>query len=387
MVNTSIPSGFESIADEMREAHERVTARLRADGYMLQEYPAFDAPGDPHGRAAARAHPMQGILKYHGLADWQWRTAFLPSISVTNDAAYSETLVEFDPDLAADEAELNGAPATGRELQRIQQTLNAVRALAHMSSSARVRSRNVVKGGKAGKGLGTSASGSAALATAALAAAFGPEILQNTRAVTCVSRLRAGSGCRSAAGGVALWLSYPGISHEDSFAIRLDQKGELRDMRLITIPLDSRIGLKTEQAHYDAPRSAWFRHWMRTRPDEIFRAIDAVHAGDWLTLAQQAELDSIALHAVTMTGGNEQKIFAWEPENITLFRMCDDLRAEGISVYFSTDTGPTMVLMLHRDHVATVAARTRSLGFDCVEGNIAPGAHVMQISDFATTQA
>jgi len=351
--------------------------RLRDGGYVVPDYPAFDAPANPRGSAAARAHPMQGILKYHGLADWQWRTAFLPSISVTNDAACSETLVEFDPALAADEAQLNGAPATGRELQRIQQTLNAVRALGRFTSPARVTSRNVIKGGKAGKGLGTSASGSAALATAALAAAFGSDIVQNTRAVTCLSRLLAGSGCRSAAGGVSLWLSYPGIPHEESFAIRLDQKGELRDMRLITIPLDSRIGLKTEQAHDDAPRSPWFMHWMRTRPAEILRAIDAAQSGDWLTLAQQAEQDSIALHAVTMTGGVEQKIFAWEPENITLFRMCDDLRAANVPVYFSTDTGPTMVLMLHRDHVAVVAARVRAFGFDCVEGDIAPGAHLM----------
>lgn len=371
------------LAVEMHAAHERILMRLRDGGYALQEYPAFDSPADPRGRAAARAHPMQGILKYHGLADWQWRTAFLPSISVTNDAAYSETLVEFDPTLKADEARINDAPATGRELQRIQQTLNAVRALGKFTSAARVRSRNVVKGGKAGKGLGTSASGSAALATAALAAAFGPQIVENTRAVTCLSRLLAGSGCRSAAGGVALWLSYPGIPHEDSFAIRLDQKGELRDMRLITIPLDSRIGLKTEQAHDDAPRSPWFQHWMRTRPDDILRAIDAVQAGDWLTLAQQAERDSIALHGVTMTGGVEQKIFAWEPENITLFRMCDDLRAEGVPVYFSTDTGPTMVLMLHRDHVAATAARIRSLGFDCVEGDVAPGAHLIQESQMS----
>ena len=59
------------------------------------------------------------------------------------------------------------------------------------------------------------------------------------------------------------------------------------------------------------------------------------------------------------------------------------LRAEGVPVYFSTDTGPTMVLMLHRDHVVVTAARIRSLGFDCVEGDIAPGAHLIQESQMA----
>ena len=37
------------------------------------------------GSATAKAYTMQGILKYHGLADPQWRTAFMPSISVNNE--------------------------------------------------------------------------------------------------------------------------------------------------------------------------------------------------------------------------------------------------------------------------------------------------------------
>jgi diphosphomevalonate decarboxylase len=371
---TDIPAGFEAIAADMRAVNDGILRHLADAGYVIPDYPSFEHPGNPTGRAAARAHPMQGILKYHGLADWRWRTAFLPSISVTNNAAYSITLVEFDPALTADNVELGGAVATGREHERVQQTLDAVRALARIDSRARVRSRNVIKGGKAGKGLGTSASGSAALAMAAIGAAFGPEVAANTRFVTCLSRLLAGSGCRSAAGGVALWLSYPGIAHEDSFALRLDAAGQLAGMRLITVPLDSRIGLKTEQAHHDAPRSAFFQPWMRARAGEVARAIDAVRRGDWLTLAQQAELDSIYLHGVTMSGGNEQKIFAWEPENLTLFRLCDDLRAQGVPVYFSTDTGPTIVLLVGADDMARVASTVRAAGFDAVEGDIAPGA-------------
>jgi diphosphomevalonate decarboxylase len=380
MTPTAIPPGFEDIAADMRAAHTRIMARLHELGYAIPDYPVFDAPGNPRGRGAARAHPMQGILKYHGLADWRWRTAYLPSISVTNDAAYSLTTVEFDPALPADTVMLGGKTAGGREAERVTQTLDAVRAIARIDSRAAVRSHNVVKGGKAGKGLGTSASGSAALAMAAVIAAFGPEAApqsaaKNGRFVTSLARLLAGSGCRSAAGGVALWLSYPGIAHEDSFALRLDTRNELVAMRLMTIPLDSRIGLKTEQAHHDAPRSAFFKPWMRQREAEILRAIAAAHGGDWLTLAQQAEHDSIYLHGVTMSGGNESKIFAWEPENLTLFRLCDDLRAEGVPVYFSTDTGPTMVLLTAAADMPHIAARVRGLGFDCVEGDIAPGAH------------
>jgi diphosphomevalonate decarboxylase len=382
-MTTNIPRGFKEIAGTMHAANDDILDALHRHGVAFPDYPTFDRPGNPRGAAAAKAHPMQGILKYHGLADWEWRTAFLPSISVTNDAAYSITLVEFDPGLKDDEAIIGGKRATGRDLERVKQSLNAVRNLARIGSHARVRSRNVISGDKTGKGLGTSASGSAALAMAAIAAAFGEEAAANWRFVSAMSRLLAGSGCRAATGGVSLWMSYPGIPHEDSFAVRLDARGQLADMRLVTVPLDSRIGLKTESAHADAPHSPLFKCWMRNRRDEALRCIDAVAAGDWLTVAQMAELDSIALHGVTMTGGNEHKLFAWEPENITLFRACDDLRAEGVPVYFSTDTGPTMVLLTHKRDVDKVAARMRELGFDALEGDIAPGAQLVHVDHAA----
>ncbi len=242
-------------------------------------------------------------------------------------------------------------------------------------------SKNVARGGKTGKGLGTSASGSAALAMAAIAATFGPEATRNTRFVSCMARLLAGSGCRSASGGVSLWLSYPGIDHEDSFAVRLDHNDQLKDARLITVPIDSRIGLKTEMAHVDAPNSPLFRCWMLNRRAEILRCIGAVQAGDWQALGRMAELDSIQLHAVTMTGGEDHRIYAWEPENIALFRACDDLRAEGVPVYASTDTGPTAVLLTHKDHVDRVAERIRRLHIAAgvIEGGIGGPAHLVDV--------
>ena len=152
-------------------------------------------------------------------------------------------------------------------------------------------------------------------------------------------------------------------------------------MRLITVPLDSRLGLRTELAHVEAPKSPLFKTWMLHRRNEILKVLQAVQSGDWLTVAQFAELDSIQLHAVTMTGGVEHKIFAWEPENITLFRACDDLRAEGTPVYFSTDTGPTMVLLTDRNHESRVITRVRELGFDAVAGGIGEGAQLVGLDE------
>ena len=376
---THIPVNFIDTVAPMRAAHDDILNALKQYGITFPDYPRLDQPGNPRGRAAARAHPMQGILKYHGLTDWVWRIAYLPSVSVCNDAAYTLTRVEFDPSLDEDFAVIGGEMAAGRDLERVKQCLDAVRRAANMMTYARVVSKNVARGGRTGKGLGTSASGSAALALAAIAAALGPDAVANTRFVSSMARMLAGSGCRSATGGVSLWFSYPGIDPEDSFAVRLDQRDQLADMRLVTVPIDSRIGLKTEIVHADAPNSPLFKCWMLNRRDETLRCIDAVQRGDWQTVGRLAEMDSIQLHAVTMTGGDDRKIFAWEPENLTLFRACNDLRAEGVPVYASTDTGPTAVLLTHRAHVDHVATRVRALGLDAVEGDIGGPAHLVDV--------
>ncbi|MBP1468990.1 GHMP kinase [Candidatus Chloroploca sp. M-50] len=383
MRHTTIPDGFAELVPAMAVSYRQILHALTDHGVVVAPYPRQLPPTNLHGIAAARAYPMQGVLKYHGLADWQQRIAFLPSISVNNDAAQTVTIVEFDPSLEADTALFGDAPAVGRELERISQILDAVRSLAGVRVAARVTTRNLLKSRVAGKGLGTSAAGAAALAAAAVGALFGPELVANTRFLSCLARLLAGSGCRAAAGGLALWLSYPGLAHEDSFAVRLDGEDQLADVRLITVPIDSRVGLKTEQAHHDAPQSSFFKAWMLSRGDEISECLAAVRRGDWRVVGQFAELDSMRLHGVTMSGSREHKLIGWEPENITLFRMCDDLRTRGIPVYASTDTGPTVVLLTHRDHEDAVVAAVEGLGLglETVRGRIAGPASLLDLDE------
>jgi phosphomevalonate decarboxylase len=378
-VNTRVPQDFADTAAPMAADHAALLQALAARGIPLEDYPRLQGAGQPRGSAAARAFPMQGVLKYHGMSDWDWRIAYLPSISLCNDAGSTLTHVAFDPDLPEDTVFIGGARAAGRDRERVVQSLDVLRRLAGVDSRARVASRNFVRASTFGKGLGTSASASAALAMAAIGALFGPAAAANSRFVSSMARLLAGSGCRSASGGMSLWLAYPGIPHEESYGVRLDRRGELDGVSLITTPIDSRVGLKTEEAHRDAPHSSFFRSWMQSRRDEALACVDAALAGDWQAVGRWAELDSIRLHGVTMSGSMENKIFGWEPENIHLFRMCNQLRAQGTPVYCSTDTGPTAVFITGREHEDAVAAAIEGLGLglEVVRGRVAGPAHLV----------
>ena len=59
-------------------------------------------------KATAIAHPIQGLIKYHGLKDPRLRIPYHDSISVCANAMYTKTTVEFREDLPDDEATING---------------------------------------------------------------------------------------------------------------------------------------------------------------------------------------------------------------------------------------------------------------------------------------
>lgn len=372
-MNTSVPIGFEEISETMKKSNERILNYLSNSGYKIENYPKVPKLAKLEGEGAAVAYPIQGILKYHGLSDWNSRIAYLPSVSLNNDAAKTVTYVKFDPSFKEDKAIINGKNAEGRELERVKQILDFIRKETGTTTKAIVVSKNIVRASKTGKGLGTSASASAALAMAAIEASLGSEYSSNNRYLTTVARYLAGSGCRSATGGISLWLSYPGMNHEDSFAIRLDNKNEFEDLSLITIPVDSRIGLKTEEAHKDAPNSSLFKAWMLDREDKLTDLFEAVNKKDWEKLADMSEKDTFLLHGITSSAGDKYKIIAMEPETITILRSLNDLRKRGIPVYGSVDTGPTPVLITHKDYENEVVKHLASIGFenDVIRGKIA----------------
>jgi hypothetical protein len=120
-------------------------------------------------KAQAIAHTMEGLVKYHGLRDWDLRIPYHDSISVNLQAFTATTEVRFG-NFGRDEAYIDGKPVTGRELERILTVINYIRRLAGIEDNFFMSSQNSIPKG-AVKGLGFSSAGGAALAAAAYKAA------------------------------------------------------------------------------------------------------------------------------------------------------------------------------------------------------------------------
>lgn len=299
-------------------------------------------------KATAVAHPIQGLIKYHGLRKAKLRIPFHDSISVCVGALQTITTVEATKSLQEDLVVINEKKAVDAELDRVEIVLNKLRSATDYAGHFKVASINSIT---SGKGLGFSASGFAALGTAACASVgFDIDYFSLSELV----RLGAGSATRSLAGSFAIWYaSKNGMSYAEPLV-----KPEDVNLGMVLVPIPS--STRTDEAHSEVLSSPLFKARLKYVGQIIREMVTAVAEGDIATIGKLAEEDTLNLHASTMTG--KARMILWEPETLRIIKAIYAMREEGIPVWYSIDTGPSVFANTFTDYVETVADRIRELG-------------------------
>jgi len=300
-------------------------------------------------KARAIAHPIQGLIKYHGLKDETRRIPYHDSISVCVKELHTITTVEFDHRLSDDYIILNKNIAKGKEKERVKIVLNSLRKIAKESAYARVVSENSLI---SGKGLGFSASGFAALG---LAASKALDLDLDYISLSEIVRLGAGSATRSLAGGFALWYAN---KNGKSYAEQLAGPGDI-DLKMIIVPIQS--DLKTDEAHREVPASPLFQARLQYINSILREMRKAIKRKDISIIGRLAEEDTLNLHAITMT--SQSRMVLWEPETVRVIKEVTQLRKEGIPCWYSVDTGPSVFINTYPDHAPYILRRIRELNF------------------------
>ena len=332
-------------------------------------------------KATAVAHPIQGLIKYHGLADPILRLPFHDSISVCTAPLTTRTTIEFG-EFPRDGAAIDRRPVSGRELERILAVVDAVRTRAKIRDRFRMESVNDFP---SNVGLGASASGFAALAMAASKAAGLDLPLEDvsriarlgagsaTRAVPggfSKWRRGAGSASRAVAGGFARWKS--GVSDEDSYAYRV--RGEDLKMGIVVALVPAYK--ETESAHAEAPASPLFPARLAEMPKMLAEMELAIRTRDIGKICALAERDTLLLHGITMTGPRE--LLLWRPETVKVIHAVKRMREEGIPAFFSIDTGATVYVNTFPNRVDAVESRVRDLGIPTIRCHVGGPARALE---------
>ena len=299
-------------------------------------------------RAHAVAHANFALVKYWGKRDASLNLPDVGSISITLDALWTRTEVIPDDSLQCDRFELNGqTDAPGSD--RVAALLGRMRDLAGVETPARVISANNFP---TGAGLASSASGFAALVTAA-DQAYGLGLLPNR--LSALARIGSGSAARSIFGGFV--EMHRGGQSDGSDAVAEPLAGP-DDWPLEVVIAVSDTGRKavgsTEGMQRTAATSPFYAAWVESQPADLARARAAIAARDFDALAEVSEASALAMHGLAMSA--RPGLLYFNATTMECLHRVRQLRADGMGVFFTVDAGPQVKAICRPGTADTVAS-------------------------------
>lgn len=314
---------------------------------------------------SARAYAIQGLIKYHGLKNAKLRIPFHDSISVCMKSLDTVTTVEASNDFGTDRIRINGTVPTSGEEARAKIVVDKLREIAHAETRVHIESKNA---NVRGKGLGFSASGFAALG---LAASKALTLDLKPKELSEVVRLGAGSAARSLVGGFSIWYAN---RNGHSYAEQLAPANSLR-FRTLIVPIPS--PLKTDRVHPDVLTSPFFRARLAYLKGVLRKMRQAIRKKNVAEICQLAEIDTLNLHATTMTGRQETVLVS--PLSISIMDEVRRMREEEhIPAWYSLDTGPSIFINTMPTTASKVEKRIRRIADNVIVSD--PGGQAEIIS-------
>ena len=303
--------------------------------------------------ASAVAHPNIALTKYWGKLEGVHRMPSVPSLSMTLDAMSTTTSVKFDDGLDQDLVILNGSAATDRETRRVSELLDRVRAAAGFVSKARVESANDFP---TASGLASSASGFAALATAAARAAG---LDWDAAKLSDQARRSSVSAARSIFGGFAtLAAGGTGQGALSAEPIEGSMDWQVAISVVVTTLKQKEVG-STEGMAHTTTTSPYYRAWVENAPRLFERARRAVMARDLEALGVVAEESAFAMHASAMAAA--PALIYFNPVTLAAIEQVRKLRQAGTPAYVTIDAGPHVKVLSRAADASAVSGALRAV--------------------------
>jgi diphosphomevalonate decarboxylase len=306
--------------------------------------------------STARAHPNIALVKYWGKADDELIIPVAGSMSMTLDKFATTTSVELTGSTGSDQFELNGTVADTKATGRTTAFLDLVRSLAADAgldtATARANVTSVNEGPTAA-GMASSASGFAALATAA-ADAYG--LALNTKDLSRLARRGSGSASRSLIDRFAIW--HAGTSDETSYAEAI----EAPEMAMVSVTVNAKAKKVSSRDGMVATRqtSPYYQAWIDVTKTTLDEMIAACAAADFTRIGEITETHAHRMHAVI--NATHPPIRYLAPVSWQVFDEVAAMRDDGLEAYATADAGPNVVIICRPDDAPAVAQRVAAYG-------------------------
>ena len=294
-------------------------------------------------QATAKAHTNIALIKYWGKRNEALKLPMNNSLSLTLDALYTTTTVDFQTGLEKDIFYLNEKEIHGTSYRRVSDFLQLIRQLSGKKDHAVVRSINTVP---TAAGFASSASGFAALAAASVRAL---DLSMNDMELSRLTRQGSGSACRSIYGGIVEWQQGEKSDGSDSFAVQLE-KETYWDIRVAAVVLvdEEKSVSSSDGMQRTVNTSAFYRGWIDSIPADLKAIKEGICERDFEKVGSIAEANCLRMHGTTL--GAYPPFTYWSHRTFAVMETIQQMRKKGIPVFFTIDAGPNVKVLYLPEH-------------------------------------
>lgn len=296
----------------------------------------------------ARAHTNIALVKYWGKADTDLIIPQTSSISLTLDQFYTDTQVQFNPALTADQVTVNQTVLSPDASRKVRHVLDLVRHQAGLTTFARVSSQNHVP---MAAGLASSASAFAALAGAASRAA-GLDLSRTD--LSRLARRGSGSATRSIFGGFVEWQA----GHDDAsskavpFMERVDWP--IAMVALVLDPHQKKISSR-QGMQSSVTTSPYYAAWRDVVATDLATIKPAIQAQDFQQVGEILEANAMRMHALTLSANPPYSYF--NGDSLVAMQTVRELREAGSACYYTMDAGPNVKVFCQEADLPVITHR------------------------------
>lgn len=296
-------------------------------------------------------YPITGLEKFLGYFDETINIANFPSISIVTDFSVSHAYCKYTREPGADSVSLDGQESK-KYSEKAKKALQFFKSKQGISGSFKFYVERV-KRYRDAKGLGESASVAAAVSRALMENAFGKGGSKDVTLTSRFARLVSGSGTRSVSGGLSLWLSYPYMEEEHSAGYFIKDPGN--EIYVGAFPNPSHI--ITDSAHRMAESSDFYGRWTASKYQHLLEEFE--NDFEMEHLLHRAQQEMYTLNSIILSRGH----FIQTPESLSIINSLNEFREKNDGLFYTADTGPSIVLMSKEKRLIEEFVSTREEEF------------------------
>ncbi len=291
-------------------------------------------------KTTATAPSNLAFIKYWGVKNEKLRLPTNGSISMNLSNLLTTTTVEFSDIYLKDEVAIDGKKAE-KKSNRVIEHLERIRKRARIVLKAKVVSQNNFP---IGTGLSSSASGFAALTVAASTAAG---LKLSEKELTILARQASGASCRSIPDGFVEW--FEGDSEKSSYATSIFPSNWWDIIDIVCVVSSKTKDVSSTEGHKLAQTSPFFKTRLSSKESKLKDIRHAIEKKDFNMFGILVEQEALELHSIMLTS-NPSLIYLL-PETLKIMKEVQTWRNEGLSVYFSLNTGQNIHILCQNKDV------------------------------------